>query len=614
MGAVTLVAVGLVQPTASGRIEPAVGYVVVEASAPSPGVQFERWRLPGGPVEVRVARLSAETVRDRLRVVVGGEQLAEAGARRETTTSLCLRYRCVAAINADYWALSGPEVSVPTGAVVANGEVLRSGPTAGYVHAVVGANGALDAIGSPLVWTMRLVGGASEPLVLSGLNRRVEGGVVAFTARWSAATPVDPFATEWVLALDQAGPINGGVRPVSYVERRTGGGTVLADDRIVLRATAGAVGAVDQFLAANGNRAALELDTGGVREVSGASPQLLDAAFDSDVVAAVAAATVAEPGPIPVTDPAVPPPVAEDGRAPRTMIGWDLAGTAILVTVDGRQPGWSRGVTLLEGAQLLRALGAVEGVNLDGGGSTSFVEGGRLTNRPSDGVERPVTTALVVGPPEGWDFAVPVARGTDAACPPGRVPAATYFDVVATAVHGSSIACVSAWRVAAGVRPQVFDPGRPTTRGQMATFLARVLILAGLPLPASPPNAFADDDTSIHAASIDALAALGIVGGRADASYGPDDTVTRGQMAAFLTRTYAVRAGAPLGAEHDYFADDSLHPFERDINIAAGAGLTGGTASGDYSAGLDVTRAQMATFLARLLDSLVAAGLAAPPF
>jgi Phosphodiester glycosidase len=75
-------------------------------------------------------------------------------------------------------------------------------------------------------------------------------------------------------------------------------------------------------------------------------------------------------------------------RQPRTIAGISRSGQLLLVTVDGRQPGYSDGATLVEEAALMRVLGAVSALNLDGGGSTTMVAGGRLVNRPSDGAER----------------------------------------------------------------------------------------------------------------------------------------------------------------------------------------------------------------------------------
>ena len=85
-------------------------------------------------------------------------------------------------------------------------------------------------------------------------------------------------------------------------------------------------------------------------------------------------------------------PPAEGARAPalhpRTAVGLAEDGRrAWLVVVDGRQEGYSLGVALHELAVLLRALGATEGINLDGGGTSAIVVQGPDTqplvlNRP----------------------------------------------------------------------------------------------------------------------------------------------------------------------------------------------------------------------------------------
>jgi hypothetical protein len=89
-------------------------------------------------------------------------------------------------------------------------------------------------------------------------------------------------------------------------------------------------------------------------------------------------------------------------RHPRTLLGWTKAGDVLLVAVDGRWPGRSNGATLWEATDLLLELGAYNAVNLDGGGSSTFVTrclvGSCVQNRPSDGIERPVAAALAVVP------------------------------------------------------------------------------------------------------------------------------------------------------------------------------------------------------------------------
>lgn len=89
--------------------------------------------------------------------------------------------------------------------------------------------------------------------------------------------------------------------------------------------------------------------------------------------------------------------------APRTAIGSTEDGTVILLVVDGRQTWWSRGVSLPELAELILAHGAVEALNLDGGGSSVMILQNDIVNRPSDGSqlgltgkERAVTNVLTV--------------------------------------------------------------------------------------------------------------------------------------------------------------------------------------------------------------------------
>ena len=92
---------------------------------------------------------------------------------------------------------------------------------------------------------------------------------------------------------------------------------------------------------------------------------------------------------------------------PRTALGMDAAGRYVyLVVVDGRQAGYSEGMTYQELAAYMRELGCADAVNLDGGGSSIMLlaegEGRyRVVNDPSTkvaglSVARPIPVALVV--------------------------------------------------------------------------------------------------------------------------------------------------------------------------------------------------------------------------
>ena len=83
-------------------------------------------------------------------------------------------------------------------------------------------------------------------------------------------------------------------------------------------------------------------------------------------------------------------------RNPRTLAGSKPDGTILLVAVDGRNPQISVGLSFHESSLLMKALGAKDALNLDGGGSTTMVINGNIVNHPSDSAgERPVGDAIL---------------------------------------------------------------------------------------------------------------------------------------------------------------------------------------------------------------------------
>ncbi|MCX7711981.1 MAG: phosphodiester glycosidase family protein [Clostridia bacterium] len=82
---------------------------------------------------------------------------------------------------------------------------------------------------------------------------------------------------------------------------------------------------------------------------------------------------------------------------PRTALAVKADGTVMLVTVDGRQPGYSTGVTGKELGSILLQLGAKDAAMLDGGASTEMIVEGKIVNRPSyKGEERLLGGAIIV--------------------------------------------------------------------------------------------------------------------------------------------------------------------------------------------------------------------------
>lgn len=175
------------------------------------------------------------------------------------------------------------------------------------------------------------------------------------------------------------------------------------------------------------------------------------------------------------------------------------------------------------------------------------------------------------------------------------VPAAAFAGTFGDddgSVHEPNIEAIAAAGITLGCGGTDFCPQDGVTRGQMASFLARALDLAG-----DPPDAFTDDDSSTHEASIDLIAEAGITAGCGGTEYCPDEVVTRAQMASFLAR--ALDDLVPAGG--DWFTDDEGNVHEANINVLRENEITLGCAvAGDlYCPADDVTRGQMASFLAR---------------
>jgi len=82
-------------------------------------------------------------------------------------------------------------------------------------------------------------------------------------------------------------------------------------------------------------------------------------------------------------------------RHPRTAVGFTADNVLLMVAVDGRSD-ISQGASLDELAAIMKGLGSVNAINLDGGGSTTMVVEGSVVNAPTDGRERPIADSLLV--------------------------------------------------------------------------------------------------------------------------------------------------------------------------------------------------------------------------
>src|SRR4051794_15593884 len=195
-------------------------------------------------------------------------------------------------------------------------------------------------------------------------------------------------------------------------------------------------------------------------------------------------------------------------------------------------------------------------------------------------------------------------------------PPSMYTDRATATVHARNVDCITWFDIARGFNDGTYGPNLPVTRAQMASFLARMLVQAGVPVSENPPDAFDDDNGGIHEPDINQIAALGILDGTTGeigSSYNPALSVRRDDMAKLIYNAFTVVTGTELPPGPDAFTDDTNggDPHnqgtddEEAINALAQAGLTQGTGDGKYNPTGLVSRGQFASFFVRLMQVFV---------
>ncbi|MDF2728448.1 MAG: hypothetical protein K0T01_234 [Acidimicrobiia bacterium] len=179
------------------------------------------------------------------------------------------------------------------------------------------------------------------------------------------------------------------------------------------------------------------------------------------------------------------------------------------------------------------------------------------------------------------------------------------FTDTAGSVFQGAIDELAARGITLGCNPPAntrFCPEDPVTRGQMAIFIVRAYDLG----PASA-DYFSDDNGKVYEDAANRLRQAGLTQGCGPALYCGDSTISRGEMAAFLSRAENL---PPSNTDH--FVDDNNSIFEPGINKVADAGITFGCnppANTNFCPTANVTRGQMAAFIIRALGG----GVTPPP-
>lgn len=384
----------------------------------APGVDVLVRRADG--MVINVARVAAGAP-VQVKAALAGDRIVADG--RESTSAMCRREAATICVNAVFAACQGCREVF--GGFARDGIVRRSFHTHHDQFSVTstGFSSTRPAWHGELRATLRWP--AEEPaapdpvapppppstpreetyrLPLDALNRAVDTGAVVVTADWGRPTTPIEGRRELVLAIDA--DIPSGAHAAQLLELRDAG--TVSNGQAVVRTDADRATAFwDTWTTASAPERELVLETvpEPVLESVGAHPVLL---------------RDGQRAPLDKSDGKVV------NRHPRTLVGWTADGSLLLVTIDGRQAGWSKGATLDEATDVLLALGASDGLNLDGGGSSTFAVScdGEMCvrNRPSDGGERLVPAVLAVVVDEGMVVREPARAPRPSAAAPTSAP------------------------------------------------------------------------------------------------------------------------------------------------------------------------------------------------
>jgi hypothetical protein len=216
------------------------------------------------------------------------------------------------------------------------------------------------------------------------------------------------------------------------------------------------------------------------------------------------------------------------------------------------------------------------------------------------------------------------SAGPDAmdACPGTSAPAAGFTDTTSTNVD-----CIAMFGITTGTTATTYEPSGTIPRWQMALFIHRMFVPTGVAAAGTTAVPAFTDTSGLSAeiqAAITALASHGITTGTTATTFGPNDNVTREQMALFLNRFADIvkdHAGAALTAvaavtgNYNY-QDITSATYEGmeaivrlfNLGVTEGACLAGiqyvlvSTCSSTYRPQDDITRIEMAEMLHRLLN------------
>jgi exopolysaccharide biosynthesis protein len=358
--------------------------MVIQTKQITKGIEHTTIRILAieGPMMINVVKANPKLV--EVATAMAGDKVVAQGPYRgrDVLTSIVKKAGAICGVNGDYFTWMG----FPFGIQVSDGELLISPMKNKAAFAIMDDGRA--AVDIP-VFSARFTVQEGISLPISALNRQKEEGVVLYTPSYGIELEDSERRVKVVLT-----GVSLPIRPVGRYE-----GTIaeVTDGEDVLIPPSGLVLSIPRDLLKGkevpkkGQKATIEV------EVRSKRPGTVK--WDK-VVQAIGG------GPIILKEGKPASSWREEGfeesfvraRHPRTAIGISSDGSIILLTVDGRQR-WSLGATINDLTAILKQLGAVDAMNLDGGGATEMVIKDGIANNPSDGRERAIKNAVIVRVP-----------------------------------------------------------------------------------------------------------------------------------------------------------------------------------------------------------------------
>jgi Phosphodiester glycosidase len=288
----------------------------------------------------------------------------------------------IAAINGDYFDMTGPFAGTTSGAMIADGELLRTGSRfvgLGILDDLLSHNMVMGNIDVSMDLTPPTGG---RPMQVPLFNRPMDAGnrahtLAVYSSKWGTSTDTPQGTFELTLAHEGSIPAHGefAARILSTSDT---GNAPLKPGTLVVSVSKRLESVFRKYQVGQSFKLSTRHSIpDGFRQVIGGGPVLVR-------------------GGVAV--------VGDSSVEPRSAMGFD-ATHVVMVVVDGRAPGYSRGATLGELARFFLELNATDAMNFDGGGSSALWIRNRIINRPSDGQLRPIPNGLAlvsttpVGPP-----------------------------------------------------------------------------------------------------------------------------------------------------------------------------------------------------------------------